>query len=200
MVTRRTSLAGISDEGISEKLLSVAREMFARKGYDGTSVQEIVAAAGVTKPVLYYYFRNKEGLYLELLREPFVKLSVFLDEFANKGGSAVKRLEQFCNRLYSLFYEHKELLQLLQGPPPGTPFFNFEDYYQRLWGILGHLIDEAFTRGTCERRNVEERTALILGAVYMASRVRARHRETRKQGERLPKILDVIFKAELQEI
>jgi AcrR family transcriptional regulator len=79
MVTRRTSLAGISDEGISEKLLSVAREMcFARKGYDRTSVQEIVAAAGVTKPVLYYYFRNKEGLYLELLREPSLNCLYFL--------------------------------------------------------------------------------------------------------------------------
>ena len=45
--------------------LSAARELFARKGYSGTSVREIVAAADVTKPVLYYYFRNKEGLYLE---------------------------------------------------------------------------------------------------------------------------------------
>jgi len=31
-------------------------------------VREIVAAAGVTKPVLYYYFRNKEGIYLELMQ------------------------------------------------------------------------------------------------------------------------------------
>lgn len=89
------SLAATSDAAIYERLLSAAREMFARKGYNGTTVREIVVAVGVTKPVLYYYFRNKEGLYLELLREPFAKLAAFLDEFLNGGGSATKRLRQF---------------------------------------------------------------------------------------------------------
>ena len=40
-----------------ERLLETATDIFAKKGYAGTSVREIVNRAGVSKPVLYYYFQ-----------------------------------------------------------------------------------------------------------------------------------------------
>jgi AcrR family transcriptional regulator len=46
-----------------ERLLETAIGMFAAKGYAGTSVREIVERAAVSKPVLYYYFKSKEGLF-----------------------------------------------------------------------------------------------------------------------------------------
>ena len=47
---------------IAEKILKVAIEILARKGYHATSTREIVEAAGVTKPMLYYYFGSKAGV------------------------------------------------------------------------------------------------------------------------------------------
>ena len=49
------------------ELLERAMELFAARGYDAVGVQEIAEAAGVTKPTLYYYFGNKEGLLRALL-------------------------------------------------------------------------------------------------------------------------------------
>jgi AcrR family transcriptional regulator len=46
-----------------EQLLEVGRTLFARKGFDATSVEEIAAKAGVSKPVVYEHFGGKEGLY-----------------------------------------------------------------------------------------------------------------------------------------
>jgi AcrR family transcriptional regulator len=46
-----------------EQLLGVARELFAERGFDGTSIEEIAARAGVTKPVVYEHFGGKEGIY-----------------------------------------------------------------------------------------------------------------------------------------
>jgi len=46
-----------------EQLLGVALTLFAERGIDGTSVEEIAAAAGVSKPVVYEHFGGKEGLY-----------------------------------------------------------------------------------------------------------------------------------------
>ena len=46
-----------------EQLIDVARGLFAEKGLDGTSVEEIAAHAGVSKPVVYEHFGGKEGLY-----------------------------------------------------------------------------------------------------------------------------------------
>src|SRR5437763_7319464 len=46
-----------------EQLLDVGRTLFADKGFDGTSVEEIAEKAGVSKPVVYEHFGGKEGLY-----------------------------------------------------------------------------------------------------------------------------------------
>jgi AcrR family transcriptional regulator len=46
-----------------EQLLDIGRSLFAAKGFDGTSVEEIADKAGVSKPVVYEHFGGKEGLY-----------------------------------------------------------------------------------------------------------------------------------------
>ena len=46
-----------------EQLIEVARRLFAEKGVEGTSVEEIAASAEVSKPVVYEHFGGKEGLY-----------------------------------------------------------------------------------------------------------------------------------------
>lgn len=46
-----------------EQLLDIGRTLFADKGFEGTSVEEIASRAGVSKPVVYEHFGGKEGLY-----------------------------------------------------------------------------------------------------------------------------------------
>ena len=46
-----------------EQLIDVGRKLFADKGFEGTTVEEIAARAGVSKPVVYEHFGGKEGLY-----------------------------------------------------------------------------------------------------------------------------------------
>src|SRR6202046_4378160 len=46
-----------------EQLLDVGRTLFAERGFEATSIEEIAARAGVSKPVVYEHFGGKEGLY-----------------------------------------------------------------------------------------------------------------------------------------
>src|SRR5436853_5157342 len=46
-----------------QQLLNVARALFAEKGFDGTSIEEIAHRANVSKPVVYEHFGGKEGIY-----------------------------------------------------------------------------------------------------------------------------------------
>ena len=46
-----------------EQLIGIGRKLFAEKGFEGTTVEEIAAQAGVSKPVVYEHFGGKEGLY-----------------------------------------------------------------------------------------------------------------------------------------
>lgn len=65
------------------EILDAARELFSRKGFEATRMDEVAAAAGVTKPAVYRYFPGKERLIEALLEEdlaiPFRRLSDWVD-------------------------------------------------------------------------------------------------------------------------
>jgi AcrR family transcriptional regulator len=46
-----------------QQLLDIGRRLFAERGFEGTSIEEVAAQAGVSKPVVYEHFGGKEGLY-----------------------------------------------------------------------------------------------------------------------------------------
>ena len=46
-----------------QQLLEIGRRLFAERGFEGTSIEEVAAQAGVSKPVVYEHFGGKEGLY-----------------------------------------------------------------------------------------------------------------------------------------
>lgn len=68
------------------QLLDVGRGVFAKRGYDATSVEEIARSAGVTKPIVYEHFGGKEGLYAVIvdheIRELLGRMSVALEDGA----------------------------------------------------------------------------------------------------------------------
>lgn len=66
-----------SKENSRSRILESALQIFSAKGFEGTSVSDIVNKAGVTKPTLYYFFTNKEGLYKAVWQENF---DSFIDE------------------------------------------------------------------------------------------------------------------------
>lgn len=59
----RRSRVRLSHAQRREQLLAISREVFAQRGFEGTSVEEIAARAGVSKPVVYEHFGGKEGAY-----------------------------------------------------------------------------------------------------------------------------------------
>jgi AcrR family transcriptional regulator len=60
---RRPSRVRMTSAERREQLIAVSRELFAARGYEGTSVEEIAAKAQVSKPIVYEHFGGKEGLY-----------------------------------------------------------------------------------------------------------------------------------------
>jgi len=62
------------------RLLDSALNLFGRNGYDGTSIREIIGDAGVTRPVLYYYFKNKEDVFCRLVEAQFEDVCEAIDE------------------------------------------------------------------------------------------------------------------------
>lgn len=75
------------------QLLDIGRKLFAERGFEATSIEEVAARAGVTKPVVYEHFGGKEGLYAVVVDREMERV---LDGMtgALSGGSARELLEQ----------------------------------------------------------------------------------------------------------
>ena len=184
---------------VRRRLLAAATELFTQKGYAGTTVREIVTAAGVTKPVLYYYFRNKEGIYLELMRKTFAMLDDLLQTFSGEPGTASQKLLRFCLEVYSLVKENIEAVRMMYaiyyGPHQGAPFFDFDSYHHKFQQALRGLVEEGIRKGEFRRGQAEEITWLVLGAVNVAMEVDLSHPEMSMGQKGLTRMLELIFRA-----
>jgi AcrR family transcriptional regulator len=68
-----------------EQLVQVGRSLFAEKGFDGTSIEEIAARANVSKPVVYEHFGGKEGLYAVVVDREMTDLLARLTRSLQSG-------------------------------------------------------------------------------------------------------------------
>jgi AcrR family transcriptional regulator len=182
---------------VRQRLLTAATDLFTQRGYAATTVREIVGAAGVTKPVLYYYFRNKEGIYLELMRQAFARLDELIVGSGGDRGSATQKLLRLCDRTYTLFMENVKLARVMYsiyyGPHQGAPFFDFDSYHLKFQEAVRGLIQEGIRKGEFRKGNPEDMTWAILGVINVAMEVHLGHVELTLGREGLARVLKLIF-------
>lgn len=81
-----------------DALLDVAVRVFLERGYDGSSLDQVARAAGITKASIYYHARGKEELLLRGTGRAFDAVFAAFDEPEAVKGSAVKRLKHIIRR------------------------------------------------------------------------------------------------------
>jgi len=189
-----------SDIAVRELLLANALELFARKGYAATTVREIVTAAGVTKPVLYYYFGKKEGIYLELVNKAAAKFDALLDASRHGQGGGTERLLHLCDQVFSLFMDNINVARLIlihaiyYGPPQGVPFFDFESSQLKFRQGIRCLIKDGIRRGEFQKERLEDMLWAILGALNIAMESQLCHPGEGVDRKGLARILNLIFR------
>ena len=73
-----------------QQLLDIGRRLFAERGFEGTSIEEIAAQAGVSKPVVYEHFGGKEGLYAVVVDREVERLTTVTTMLFEKPHSRPK--------------------------------------------------------------------------------------------------------------
>jgi AcrR family transcriptional regulator len=82
-----------------ERLLAVAVEVFIERGYDGTSMEDLARAAGITKSSIYHHIEGKEQLLRLAVQRALDALFALVDEARAPRLPAVQRLEQLIGRM-----------------------------------------------------------------------------------------------------
>ena len=152
-----------------EVLLAAATALFAQKGYAGTSVREIVERAGVTKPVLYYYFENKEGIFRAILEWATELQKEMLGEVLERGGSALDQLIRLWRIVYKGVTEYQDLFNMIYnlifGPPEGAPSYDFELFQREMVRTIKAIYLEGLAKGEVKQADPDEVAVLILSLI-----------------------------------
>lgn len=124
------------------KILRSALRIFAHRGYAGASIQDIVDDAKVTKPTLYYYFKNKAGLYKALVDHSMDERYRLLMESAQHATSFESRLEEMLTSLFEFAKQNKDLVRLSFSTAFASPGEIPPEvkYIEKAWRIY-HVIE-----------------------------------------------------------
>ena len=101
-------------------IVEAAGRLFGERGYDGLRLDEIAAAAGVTKPILYRHFDSKKSLYLALLERHRADLSGFVAAMPAEG-STEERLRAVLDVWLDYVQAHSYSWKLLFRDTGGGP-------------------------------------------------------------------------------
>ena len=94
------------------QILRAALKHFANAGYAATSVQQIVGDAKVSKPALYYHFRDKAELFKALVHEAHDEKFRLLREAAGRGRNIREQLENILITLFDYVAKNRELMRI----------------------------------------------------------------------------------------
>ena len=182
---------------VRARLLDAAISRFSTRGYAATSIREIVEAAGVTKPALYYHFQSKEGIYRAILDAVADTFESTVEAGLAGGGTVRARLKRLFLAMYSVFEREKAAVRFLNsvfwGPRQGTPAFDHEALERTFMSVLKELVSEGIASGELRRVNPTD-ASRVLAAVLSHTMDLALVLPRQAQGKAgLRRALDLVF-------
>jgi len=130
-----------------EQLLDIGRTLFAGRGLDGTSVEEIASAAGVSKPVVYEHFGGKEGLYAVVVDREFERLLSLVTEALNSAVHYRSKLEKAALALLEYIEESPDGFRILvRDSHGGTGTGSYASLLSEIAGEVEYILAQEFDR------------------------------------------------------
>lgn len=163
-----------------EQLIDVGRGLFATKGFDATSVEEIAATAKVSKPVVYEHFGGKEGLYAVVVDR---EVRTMLDTIrgALTSGSNRELIEQATLAMLDYIDEHTDGFRVLLRD--STVASGSGSMASMLSGVADSVTDilvAEFTARGLDRRTAPLYAQMLTGMVAMTGQWWLEARKPRK--------------------
>lgn len=158
-----TTASRLSADARREQLLEVAIDAFAKSGYHSTSMNDVAAAAGVTKPVLYQHFDSKRALYVALLDDVGDRITSAVLEATKNTDSGKETTRLGFVAYFTWVAEHPREFQLLFGSNDRTDV-EFTAMTRKLESSLAEAIAPLITAGI----DAQHQRTLALGLIALA--------------------------------
>lgn len=131
------------------KIIEAAGELFAQKGYEGTSVREIASLADVNLASINYHFENKQNLYYEVFRRNWEWLASGIDHI---GQNKDQSIQELASHIFDFFIQNSQALMncfkiaFNQNAPLPDKFPVLDEGLESFGPPGGHVIFEFVTK------------------------------------------------------
>jgi AcrR family transcriptional regulator len=164
----RSARARMTGPQRREQLLDVGRKLFAEKGFEGTSVEEIAARAQVSKPVVYEHFGGKEGLYAVVVDR---EIRFLLDEITgalSTRGSARALVEQAALALLGYIESSTDGFRILvRDSPVAQATGTFSSLISDVASQVEHLLAAEFKRSGLDPKTAPMYAQMLVGMIAL---------------------------------
>ncbi len=147
-------------------ILKEAEQLFASRGYGGVSMREIAEACQITKANIYYYFKNKESLYLQVLETDIQALIRTLDQASQRGETCRDKITNIVEGFLNLMREKQALIQITMRQFGGLEREIrgiVRRYRQQLTQPIEQVLEEGIRRGELRPLNSHLAALSLLG-------------------------------------
>jgi AcrR family transcriptional regulator len=150
-----------------EQLVTVGRSLFAEKGFDAASIEEIAARAGVSKPVVYEHFGGKEGLYAVVVDREMADLLGRLTA-ALSAGPPHDLVEQAAVALLTYIEEETDGFRILaRDSPMAGSGGTFSSLLNDIASQVEHILAREFARREIDTALAPMYAQMLVGMVAL---------------------------------
>jgi AcrR family transcriptional regulator len=151
-----------------EQLIEIGRKLFADKGFEGTTVEEIAAKAGVSKPVVYEHFGGKEGLYAVVVDREIRTLLDGVTGALTTQGHPRALLEQAALALLDYIEGSTDGFRILvRDSPTGQSTGSFASLISDVASQVEHILAAEFKRQKLDPKTAPIYAQMLVGMVAL---------------------------------
>lgn len=166
-----------------EQLIRIGRALFAAKGFESVSVEEIAATAKVSKPIVYEHFGGKEGLYAVVVDREMRALNDMLIGALRADDVHPRQIvERTTLALLTYIEENTEGFQVLARDSPTTdPTSSFSSLLGDVSTRVGQILEEWFKRQKLPAKNAPYYAQMLVGLTVYTGQYWADRRKLSKE-------------------
>jgi TetR/AcrR family transcriptional regulator len=184
-------------QNIQEKIVQAATHLFCQQGYGSTSVSQIVRRAGVSKPVLYYYFKSKAGLFNHLFEMHFGQFQEMIKRAIRGKGNAKEKILRLTVEQFDYCRNHLDrirfVISTILGPQKGIPCNCFLEAKRINTRLFSKILKEGVAKGEIETLPFEEVGLLYIGMTNMFILKQLVQKHWALNHEIAKRIVDILF-------
>jgi AcrR family transcriptional regulator len=151
-----------------EQLIVIGRKLFADKGFEATTVEEIASRAGVSKPVVYEHFGGKEGLYAVVVDREIRSLLDAITGALTTEANARVLLERAALALLDYIENSTDGFRILvRDSPTGQATGSFASLISDVATQVEHLLAAEFKRQKLDPKTAPIYAQMLVGMVAL---------------------------------